>query len=146
MKSILITGGCSFISCNAAVYFKNQSRQVTLLDNLARAGTEKNLDWPKTQGDVEFKEIDIRQNREGGGPKNTLSLLQLVRILEEKLKRKLSFNFRVWRPTDQKVFTCDTSKFSRVTDWKPQVSTEWGGEILIDEVIRNRAVLESVLR
>src|SRR3712207_6597994 len=68
----------------------------------------------------------------GGGPENTLSLLQLVASLEKKLGRKLKFDFGDWRPGDQKVFICDISKFSKVTGWTPKVSTDRGVEILID--------------
>lgn len=343
MKSILITGGCGFIGCNSAVFFKKLGWKVTLLDNLSRAGTEKNLDWLKAQGEFEFKKVDIRQDKElesviaqgkydfvlhlaaqvavttsvtnpredfeinalgtfnlleairkhspqsfvlfastnkvygkleslkthvkndryeyvacpkgvdenfhldfhspygcskgtadqymidyariynlqtvvlrqsciygtrqfgiedqgwvawfciasvlgknlsiygdgmqvrdvlyvedlvsayatayehrqalsgqafnmGGGPENTLSLLELVKMLEKKINRKLPLKHGAWRPGDQKVFVCDISKFTSMTGWKPQTKIDKGADILIDWVLDNRSTLESVLR
>jgi len=343
MKTILITGGCGFIGCNTAVYFQKKGWKVTLLDNLARAGTEVNLDWLRKQGNFEFLKVDIRdqaamdqvlsknqydfvlhlaaqvavttsvvnpredfeinalgtfnllesvrkfspksfvlyastnkvygkldhlkveqagkryqyadcpqgvsesesldfhspygcskgaadqyiidysriynlktaafrqsciygtrqfgiedqgwvawftiasvlqknisiygdgmqvrdvlfvedlirayelafinQNKIsgqafniGGGPKNTLSLLELVKLLETKLERSLDIKYGEWRPGDQKVFVCDISKFSKATDWTPQFSVEKGIDTLTNWVRENRAVLEAVLK
>lgn len=343
MKSILITGGCGFIGCNSAVYFKGKGWKVSLLDNLSRAGTEKNLEWLRTQGDFEFIKADIRNTSEiesifsntkydyvlhlaaqvavttsvldpredfeinalgafnvleavrkhspesfvlfastnkvygkleslkvrqagdryeyldcpsgvseefpldfhspygcskgsadqyvidysriyglktavfrqsciygtrqfgiedqgwvawfaiasvlrrhisiygdgmqvrdvlfvddlieayeaaynyrdkisgqafniGGGPRNTLSLLQLISILEKKLEYRLDPKFGNWRPGDQKVFICDITKFTESTSWVPRTSTVKGVEMLIDWVRLNTPVLESVLK
>jgi CDP-paratose 2-epimerase len=44
-KSILITGGAGFLGTNAAVHFIEQGWHATLLDNLSRPGTERNLSW-----------------------------------------------------------------------------------------------------
>lgn len=57
---VLITGGAGFIGCNAAVEFLRQGDQVTIFDNLSRAGTESNLSWVQSQGQVEFIRGDIR--------------------------------------------------------------------------------------
>jgi CDP-paratose 2-epimerase len=343
MQSILITGGCGFIGCNAAAYFMKKGWKVTLLDNLSRAGTEKNLDWLKTQGDFVFLKYDIRHAEEmnktfrnskydfvlhlaaqvavttsvqnpredfeinamgtlnlleairiynpeafvlyastnkvygkleylkvinrngryqyldrpsgvdencyldfhspygcskgaadqymidyariynlktavfrqsciygirqfgiedqgwvawftiasvlhkpisifgdgmqvrdalfiedlisayeaayenknkilgqafniGGSMANTLSLLQLIDILEKKLNRRIPITFGNWRPGDQKLFVCDISKFSMTTGWIPRISSERGVEILIDWVVKNKELLESVLK
>jgi CDP-paratose 2-epimerase len=48
-KHVLITGGAGFIGCNAARYFGQRNWQVTVLDNLSRAGTESNLEWLKDE-------------------------------------------------------------------------------------------------
>lgn len=82
----------------------------------------------------------------GGGPQSTLSLLELVTILERKLGRSIPFAFGDWRPGDQKVFVCDISKFSKTTDWNPRISSEGGVEILIDWVVQNQTELLSVLK
>ena len=42
---ILITGGAGFIGSNAADRFLAKGHQVTIYDNLSRAGTEANLAW-----------------------------------------------------------------------------------------------------
>src|SRR5690606_24835066 len=42
-KRMLITGGAGFIGCNAARFFAMRNWQVTILDNLSRQGTDRNL-------------------------------------------------------------------------------------------------------
>lgn len=62
----------------------------------------------------------------GGGKNNTLSLLELVKFLKEFLKVEIDPMFAEWRPGDQKVFICDTTKFEKMTGWSPKVSTTEG--------------------
>src|SRR5258708_7331283 len=44
-RRILITGGAGFLGVNAAVHMIKNGWYVTLLDNLSRPGTERNLKW-----------------------------------------------------------------------------------------------------
>src|SRR5512146_1452997 len=44
-KKVLITGGAGFIGSNLANRLIGQGHQVTILDNLSRAGCETNLTW-----------------------------------------------------------------------------------------------------
>jgi CDP-paratose 2-epimerase len=57
---VLITGGAGFIGCNAAVYFMRHGDEVTIFDDLSRAGTDRNLEWVRSQGDVTFIKGDVR--------------------------------------------------------------------------------------
>lgn len=41
----LIIGGAGFVGCNLADRLLNEGEPVRILDNLSRAGTEKNLEW-----------------------------------------------------------------------------------------------------
>ena len=43
----------------------------------------------------------------GGGPSNTMSLLELIDLLEQKLGHRLQYTFDDWRPGDQRVFIAD---------------------------------------
>jgi len=61
MKSI-ITGGAGFIGCNTAARLIREGHDVVVFDNLSRKGADKNLDWLKTLGDVEFVKGDIRNS------------------------------------------------------------------------------------
>jgi CDP-paratose 2-epimerase len=61
-QKIFITGGAGFIGSNLANYFLNKGYEVTVFDNLSRKGTEKNLEWLKTNHKTNFEFIkdDIR--------------------------------------------------------------------------------------
>ena len=59
-KRILITGGAGFIGSNAARYFGARNWTVTVLDNLSRAGTEKNLVWLRDGTTFDFEQVDVR--------------------------------------------------------------------------------------
>lgn len=59
-KRILITGGAGFVGCNAARYFGERNWNVTVLDNLSRAGTENNLEWLRDETAFDFARIDVR--------------------------------------------------------------------------------------
>jgi CDP-paratose 2-epimerase len=48
-RRILITGGAGFLGVNAALYLIADGWHVTLLDNLSRPGTERNLKWLITE-------------------------------------------------------------------------------------------------
>ena len=61
MASILITGGAGFIGTNTAVHFAERGWQVTILDNLSRRGTERNLAWlQERRPEISFHRADIR--------------------------------------------------------------------------------------
>jgi CDP-paratose 2-epimerase len=48
-RKILITGGAGFLGVNAAAHLIQNGWHVTLLDNLSRPGTERNLKWLLTR-------------------------------------------------------------------------------------------------
>jgi CDP-paratose 2-epimerase len=57
---ILITGGAGFVGCNWGARLMNEGHDVTVFDNLSRKGTPQNLEWLKTQGEVNFIHGDVR--------------------------------------------------------------------------------------
>jgi CDP-paratose 2-epimerase len=61
-RRILITGGAGFLGVNAAMRMVEDGWHVTLLDNLSRPGTERNLKWLITQYPTEttFIKEDVR--------------------------------------------------------------------------------------
>ncbi len=63
MTRILITGGAGFVGCNLSNYFLEKGHDVTVFDNLSRKGTEKNLEWLKSnyKTGFEFIKDDIRK-------------------------------------------------------------------------------------
>jgi CDP-paratose 2-epimerase len=54
----------------------------------------------------------------GGGPDNTISLLEFLNELEVLSNKKPKVNFSDWRPSDQKVYISDISKLERTLNWK----------------------------
>ncbi len=58
----------------------------------------------------------------GGGIENSLSLLELFSLLENKLDIRLNYTQLPARISDQRVFVADISKARRLLDWEPKVS------------------------
>ena len=61
-RRILITGGAGFLGVNAAAHMIERGWHATVLDNLSRRGTERNLKWLVTQHPTQmtFIKEDIR--------------------------------------------------------------------------------------
>jgi CDP-paratose 2-epimerase len=68
----------------------------------------------------------------GGGPQNSISLLELLDMLENLLDRPVLTSFEEWRKGDQKYYISDITKFSKATGWKPVVSVKEGIRVLYD--------------
>ena len=73
----------------------------------------------------------------GGGPGNTLSLLELVATLDAAFGKKFNPPLADWRPGDQRVFVADIGKAKRLLDWSPKVSTADGVARLLEWVREN---------
>lgn len=56
----LITGGCGFVGSNLSAEVIKRGEELYVFDNLFRNGTEKNLNWLKTQGEFTHIHGDIR--------------------------------------------------------------------------------------
>lgn len=67
----------------------------------------------------------------GGGPQNTLSIIDVVRFLEQRLGKSLNPRFDEWRPGDQRVFIADIRKAGRTLDWSPKIRPDQGIEQLL---------------
>jgi CDP-paratose 2-epimerase len=76
----------------------------------------------------------------GGGPDHTLSLLELIELLQRRLGRPITPKFAPWRPGDQKVFVSDIAKLQRSLDWRPQIGVESGVTKLADWIADNKAL------
>ena len=73
---------------------------------------------------VNLFDLFIKSNKTGvynvgGGPNNTISLLELL----EKLP-KTEIKFADWRNSDQKVYISDISKVKKEFGWEPKVGVE----------------------
>lgn len=81
----------------------------------------------------------------GGGSTYTLSLLELLALLEKKLGKKIPFTFDDWRPGDQPVYISDISKIRRELGWKPNISVEEGTSRMIEWIVKEKDLIERVL-
>jgi len=73
----------------------------------------------------------------GGGPNNTLSLLELLDYLEKNLDKTITPKSDEWRPGDQPVFVCDLTKAKKLLNWQPKNSVDQGVVKLIDWVSKH---------
>jgi CDP-paratose 2-epimerase len=74
----------------------------------------------------------------GGGPGNTLSLLELLEVLREYSGREVAHSFEVWRPGDQAVYVSDIRRAEELISWRPRIKVEEGLERLYRWVMANR--------
>jgi CDP-paratose 2-epimerase len=70
----------------------------------------------------------------GGGPQNTISLLEFLEYLKKRTLKSPKIKYSSWRPSDQKVYISDITHIKNKLNWQPQVTIEEGLEILISWV------------
>jgi CDP-paratose 2-epimerase len=78
----------------------------------------------------------------GGSIKNTLSLLELLDILEVLTGKRSVISFDDWRPSDQKVYISDIAKAKRELRWTPEVSPKEGVKNLVVWIEKNKNLFE----
>ena len=78
----------------------------------------------------------------GGGPENTLSLLELLDLLEELTGKRAKISYENWRPSDQKVYISDISKVKEKLRWNPKVDPKEGVKMLLSWINANKDVLK----
>ncbi len=62
----------------------------------------------------------------GGGAKNAYSLLEIILLLENILKRKVPTRFNMERTGDQKVYISNIEKARKYFNWSPKITIEHG--------------------
>lgn len=79
----------------------------------------------------------------GGGPAFTLSLLELIALLEKMSSEKLKHSFGDWRPGDQRVYISDIRRARAELGWEPKMRPEPGIARMREWMAANR---ETILR
>jgi len=76
----------------------------------------------------------------GGGPKNTVSLVEILNLISEKTGKKVDVSFEGWRTGDQQYYVSDTAAFQKATGWKPKYSVNEGVEALTAWLCESRKI------
>jgi CDP-paratose 2-epimerase len=75
----------------------------------------------------------------GGGPENTISLLELLELIRELNGKVPVVKFDEWRAADQRYYVSNITKFSGATGWSPQVRVADGVRRLHDWLLDSRS-------
>ncbi|WP_198683363.1 NAD-dependent epimerase/dehydratase family protein [Peristeroidobacter agariperforans] len=100
-----------------------QVRDVLFVDDLVNAFRRARHEIDRLSG---------RAFNIGGGPGNSVSLLELIRQLEQSLKRRVELRFERWRVGDQRYYVSDTGRFQAATGWRARTAVTEGVEALCD--------------
>lgn len=112
-----------------------QVRDVLCVDDLVRAFDSVREHLPVTAGQI---------YNVGGGPANTVSLLELMALIEEFTGSRVAFETAQARPGDQLVYVTDCSKLRRDTGWEPRITVSQTVERIYEWWKRNRDLFEPV--
>lgn len=80
-----------------------------------------------------FKSINLVSGKifnVGGGPKNTLSLIELLDMIEKKIGKKLNIKKGLTRPGDQPIYISDIALLKKTIGWVPKIDVKHGTELL----------------
>ena len=81
----------------------------------------------------------------GGGRSRTLSLVELLAFLEDRLGKKIPVRHAEPRAGDQPLFIADIRKIERELGWCPTIDPLPGVGLLLDWICRNRSDVERVV-
>jgi len=113
-----------------------QVRDVLYVDDLFKA-------W-----DLAIKKIDKVSGsiyNIGGSSKYSLSLLELIEMLEGYLGKKIEYSFDDWRPGDQPVYISDISKAKKELGWEPTTTPKKGVKKMTAWITENSDLIEEHL-
>jgi len=94
----------------------HQVRDILFIDDLVDALLAAN----EHIGEIAGEAFNI-----GGGPENTVSLMEFLELIGEYGSRP-AVSFSTWRTGDQKYYVSNTQKFRRTTGWGPRVGIRDG--------------------
>jgi CDP-paratose 2-epimerase len=94
-----------------------QVRDILFIDDLVDAFLLAQENMPEISGHA----FNI-----GGGSGNTISLIELLSLIEKMHGRLPAIHTEDWRRGDQRFYVSDTRKFKAMTGWSPKVSAQDG--------------------
>jgi CDP-paratose 2-epimerase len=78
-----------------------------------------------------------------GGGKFTLSLIELINLIEEETGKRSEIKYEDWRPGDQKVYISDIRKVHQQLGWTPKVKPQEGVSLLIQWIEQNKRLWDT---
>jgi len=105
-----------------------QVRDILFIDDLVDAFLLAQANMPKVCGEA----FNI-----GGGAANTISLIDLLDLIEQFHGERPETRTGAWRPGDQRYYVSDTSKMQAATGWSPKVNVSDGVRRLYDWLTSN---------
>lgn len=111
-----------------------QVRDILYVEDLVDAFIAAGKNMDKLSGEV----FNI-----GGGPENTVSLLEILDIIKQNTGKKLDISFENWRMGDQYYYVSNTSKFQNATGWSPKYNVEKGVSLLNEWLSKKRGIKPS---
>ncbi len=112
-----------------------QVRDVLCVDDLVRAFDAVREHMPVTAGQI---------YNVGGGPSNTVSLLELMTMIEDLTGTRVEYDSADWRPGDQLIYVTDCSKLRRDTGWEPRMTVRQTLQSIYDWWKKNRDYVDPV--
>ena len=82
----------------------------------------------------------------GGGTKNSISLLELIDILNKKMSKKNIYKKFHWRPGDQKIYVSNISKIKVEHNWHPKINISKGLDEVIKWISKNESIIKKILK
>ena len=98
--------------------------------------------WPSSH----MPEIAGQAFNIGGGPDNTVSLLELIAQIAALHGGPPEVEFGAWRVGDQRWYVSDSAKFCRATGWRPQVGVAEGIRLLYDWLLASAGATAAALQ
>jgi len=81
----------------------------------------------------------------GGGPGNTVSLLELMDLIAKLHGERPQVSFEDWRTGDQRYYVSDFSRFTAATGWRPRVNVREGVGNLYNWLLEFRGLAEAAV-
>ncbi len=94
-----------------------QVRDLLFVDDLVNAFLLAQASMPTISGQA----FNI-----GGGASNSISLLELLDLIEQLNGRRPRVRFSAWRPGDQRYYVSNTAKMHNATGWSPRLDVRAG--------------------
>ncbi len=76
----------------------------------------------------------------GGGPANTVSLLELLNLIRNLTGDRLEPLFETWRTGDQRYYVSDFTRFREATGWQPRTGIREGLARLYEWLLDSRGL------